>query len=233
MEEIKLKKKIAGILPVYGWIPLIAEFLLNTAVYSGAKLIAGGWYHYNLETALDAKIPFVPWTVSIYFGCYIFWCVNYVLSVRLGKERAYRFLSADFLAKCICFIFFLALPTTNTRPEVGDQGIWNLVMRFLYWIDSADNLFPSIHCLTSWMCFIGIRGQRRVPPAYRCFSCIMAVAVFISTLTTRQHVLVDVAGGVLLAELCWQIAGRTSLSVWYGRVFDRVTERVFPKAEFW
>lgn len=227
---MKLKKWIAGIIPVYGWIPLIAEFALNTIVYNGAKLIAGSWHHYNLETDLDRMIPFVPWTVSIYFGCFIFWAVNYILSVRQGKERAYRFLSADFLAKCICLVFFLALPTTNTRPEVGQDGIWNMAIRFLYWVDSPDNLFPSIHCLTSWMCYIGLRGQKNVPRAYRCFSCVMAVAVFISTLTTRQHVLMDVAGGVLLAEVCWYIAGHTSLAVRYGSVFERITSRVFERS---
>lgn len=225
-EELDLKKWIVGIIPVYGWIPLIAEFTLNTIVYNGAKLIAGNWHHYSLETDLDRMIPFVPWTIVIYFGCFLFWAVNYILSVRQGKERAYRFLSADFLAKCICLFFFLVLPTTNTRPEVGQEGIWNMAIRFLYRVDSPDNLFPSIHCLTSWMCFIGIRGQKSVPLFYRVFSCVMAIAVFISTLTTRQHVLVDVAGGVLLAEICWQVAGHTSLSEKYGRVFDRITDRV-------
>lgn len=228
-EDINLKKWISGIIPVYGWIPLITEFVLNTIVYNGAKLIAGNWHHYNLETDLDRMIPFVPWTVVIYFGCFLFWAVIYILCVRQGKVRAYRFLSADFLAKCICLFFFLVFPTTNTRPEVGPDGIWNMAIRFLYWVDSPDNLFPSIHCLTSWMCYIGIRGQKQVSLGYRVFSCVMAVAVFISTLTTRQHVLADVAGGVLLAEVCWQIAGRTSLAETYGRVFERLTTRVEEK----
>jgi membrane-associated phospholipid phosphatase len=101
-----------------------------------------------------------------------------------------------------------------------------MLMRFLYWVDSPDNLFPSIHCLTSWMCYIGIRGRRNIPLGYRIFSCLMAIAVFISTLTTKQHVLVDVVGGVLLAEGCYMITGRTRLSVWYGRFFDRLAARI-------
>jgi hypothetical protein len=227
LECMTIKERINKILPVYGWLPLIAEFTLNTVVYSGAKLIAGGWHHYNLETVWDRAIPFVPWTVLIYFGCFVFWAVNYVLSVRQGREAAYRFLSADCLAKWICLLFFLLLPTTNTRPEITGGGIWNLLMRFLYWIDSADNLFPSIHCLTSWMCYIGIRRRRSVPLGYRIFSCLMAVAVFISTLTTKQHVLVDVAGGVILAEGCYFIAGHTRIAVWYGRFFNWLTGKIF------
>lgn len=224
---MKRIEKIFEIIPEYAFVPLIMEFVLNTLVYGGAKMIAGGWHHYNLETRIDTMIPFVPWTVVIYFGCYIFWIANYILSVRQGKEQAYRFLSADFLAKCICLVFFLLLPTTNTRPEVGEQGIWNMAMRFLYWVDSADNLFPSIHCLTSWLCYIGVRGRKNIPLWYRIFSCLMAVAVFLSTLTTKQHVIVDVAAGVVLAEGCYWIAGHTGLAGRYGRMFGRISEKLF------
>ncbi len=227
---MSLNKKVSTFLPVYGWIPLIAEFVLNSTVYGSAKIIAGDWHHYHMETPLDRAIPLLPWTLLIYFGCYLFWIANYVLTVRVSsREEAYRFLSADFLAKLVCFVFFLLLPTTNTRPEITGNGMWDAGMRFLYWIDSAENLFPSIHCLTSWMCYIGIRKQKSVPAWYRIFSCLMAVAVFISTLTTKQHVLVDVVGGVILAETCYLIAGRTALARWYGKVFDKVTSCVFGK----
>jgi membrane-associated phospholipid phosphatase len=34
----------------------------------------------------------------------------------------------------------------------------------------------------------------------------MAILICISTLTTKQHVIVDVIGGVTLAELTWQLS---------------------------
>lgn len=40
-------------------------------------------------------------------------------------------------------------------------------MRFVYAVDAADNLFPSIHCLVSWFCYIGLRGRRDIPVWYR------------------------------------------------------------------
>lgn len=224
---MKNREYVFGVIPAWGLAPLLFAFLFNSLVYGGAKIIAGSWHHYNLETALDGMIPFLPWTVSIYFGCYLFWIANYILSVRQGKEAAYRFLSADLLAKCICLFFFLVMPTTNTRPEVPGNDIWAFLMRFLYFVDSADNLFPSIHCLTSWMCYIGIRGRKNVAVSYRVFSCLMALAVFVSTLTTKQHVLVDVLAGMLLAEGCWQITGRTCLARRYRGFWERMN-RCFP-----
>lgn len=224
-------KKIIELLekwiPRYCWLPIIFGFLVNTLVYSGAKMIAGGWYHYNIETSLDRMIPFIPQTLLIYFGCYAFWGINYILIASLDKKRAFRFCSADVLAKLICLFFFLVLPTTNTRPVLENGGIWNLGMRFLYWIDSPDNLFPSIHCLTSWFCYIGIRGDERIPKGYRIFSCVFAIAVFVSTLTTKQHVLADVAGGVLLAEGAYWLTGHTSIASKYESIFSKITAFVF------
>lgn len=218
----KTRTTLEKILPSYAWLPLLVTVTWNSAVYYGARLITQGWPHHLIELPLDRAIPFVPWTVSIYYASFVFWVVNYILCARQGRERAYRFLSADLLAKTICLICFVAFPTTNIRPVVGDTGFWNAIMRMLYEIDAADNLFPSIHCLTSWFCYIGLRDVEKIPRWYRNCSFWMAVAVFISTLTTKQHVIVDVIGGVALASGCYWLAGRTKMPQRYGRVFEKI-----------
>ena len=107
-------------------------------------------------------------------------------------------------------VSFFLYPTTNTRPVITDGGLWNQLALWLYSIDAADNLFPSIHCLVSWFCYLGIRGRKEIPVWYQRVSAVLAILVFVSTLLTKQHVLVDVAGGILLAELCFCI-GRTQI----------------------
>lgn len=222
-------KYVTGIVPAYGLFPLVFSFVFNCLVYSGSRAIAGGWYHHNIESNLDLRLPFVPQFLIIYFGCYVFWAVNYILVARQEREQVYRFFTADIISRCVCLIIFLAYPTTNTRPVIEGNGIWDLLAGWLYSIDAADNLFPSIHCLVSWFCFIAIRKNEKIPLWYRVFSCIMAVAVFVSTLTTKQHVLVDVAGGVLLAELCYWLGRHTRMYIGYGRCFDRATTWLFSR----
>lgn len=188
-------------------IVLLVAFLWNQSVYSGARWIAGGWHHYDMTTEADLLIPFLPWTISIYFGCYLLWCVNYFLCAAQARENRDRFFCADILAKGLCFVLFLAIPTTNARPTVDGGTVWDMLMRFLYRIDSADNLFPSIHCLASWMCWTGVRKRKDIPGVYRWFSLAAALTVCVSTLTTRQHVIVDVIAGILIAEGCYWLAG--------------------------
>lgn len=69
-----------------------------------------------------------------------------------------------------------------------------------------DNLFPSIHCLVSWLCWIGLRNQKQIKTGYKIFSFLMAIAICICTLTTKQHVIVDVIAAVGLAEVSYLIS---------------------------
>ena len=204
-------------------IPPVLALIWNQIVYNGAQLIAKSWKHYDMTTEFDSIVPFLPWTVLIYFGCYILWGINYYLCSKADSTMRDRYFCADFLSKAICLILFLGIPTTNIRPDIAtDQNIFNILMRFLYWIDSADNLFPSIHCLVSWLCWIGVRNRKDIHIAYRYFTLFAAVAVCLSTLTTRQHVIVDVFSGIIIAELCYFISGYPKIRNIYSKMLSFV-----------
>ena len=108
-----LLKGLTRILPAYGVFPVIFSFVFNCLVYSGSRMIAGGWYHHNIETGVDRSIPFVPEFLVIYFGCYVFWAVNYILIARQDRRSVYQFFTGDFISRCVCLVFFLAFPTTK------------------------------------------------------------------------------------------------------------------------
>ena len=143
--------------------------------------------------------------MCIYFGCYAFWALHYCLCAAVPL-RARRFFTADFIAKGVCFVFFVGLPTTMARPTVQGLNVWESLVRALYILDAPVNLFPSIHCLNSWLCWASARDIPAFSRGYKAFALCAAVAVCVSTLTLRQHVLLDVAGGILLAEVCWRLA---------------------------
>ncbi len=206
----------------YSLPPLLLAVSFNMLVYIGSRAIAGGWPHHNIESGLDRLIPFWPPSAVIYLGCYLFWAANYILIASRSKEEVCKFFSADFLSRIACFAVYLAYPTTNTRPALSPDGFWNQVMSLVYSIDAADNLFPSIHCLVSWFCYIGIRGKKDVPAWYRGASCLMAALVCLSTLLTKQHVIIDVIGGVLLAEICFWIGKKTPIWSVYEKQLDKM-----------
>lgn len=220
-----MKKILAWLraIPVYSIVPLLVTVLWNQTVYNGAQLIAGGWRHYDITLSWEERIPFQPWTILIYFGAFLFWIGLYVYCASQEKAKAHRLLCADFLGKAVCLVFFLLLPTTNVRPEIVGSGIFDQLMRFLYWIDAPSNLFPSIHCLVSWLCFIGVRKDKKRSVPFKLLVLAGAVAICLSTLTTKQHVFWDVLSGVVLAELAYWVAGLKPVLNTYSKLADKLT----------
>ena len=147
--------------------------LLNSIVYWGGQHIAAGFHHWDMTTALDRMIPLVPGWVVVYVGAFPFWAVNYVLMAR-GQDW-YRIMTAEVLAKLLCGVVFLAVPTTNVRPELAGNGFGEMLLGLVYEMDAPTNLLPSIHCLESWICFAGLRGASGysavVPGIFRCICC--------------------------------------------------------------
>lgn len=223
------KKYIDPVCPLYALIPLISCFIFNSLVYSGIHAVTKDWKHYDFTGGLDRKVPFIKEFVIIYLVCYVFWAVNYILTGRQGKEYCFRFVAADMISRVVCGIFFLILPTTNVRPEIAGNGFCDNLMRWLYEIDAPANLFPSIHCLVSWFCYIGIRGRKNIPKWYRLFSCIFAVLVCISTQVVKQHYMIDLIAGIALAEGTWRLSWRFGWYRGFERVFDRISGFVFGR----
>ncbi len=186
---------------------MAAAVAFNLAVYYGGRFLSESLPHRCLETELDRSIPLLPWMVFIYWAGYIYWLVSYAQGMTLEKGGRGRFLIAHLMGEAVCFLCFVLLPTTLARPAVSGHGPGAALLRLTYRLDSPDNLFPSIHCFASWLSWIGVRGDRRVPLRYRLLSLFMALAVCVSTLTVKQHVAADAAAGILLAELSYLAAG--------------------------
>ena len=126
MYSIDCMKKIKTI------IPLIITFCMNAVVYWGVPLLRTGIKTHNLSGPADEVIPFMPQFIIIYFGCYLFWVVNYFMASMREEKVKYQFFTADFYARLVCMLCFIFYPTTNTRPVLTGTDIWTQAVRFLY-----------------------------------------------------------------------------------------------------
>ncbi len=179
----------------------------NCFVYWGGKIIAENKKHYGVDMPIDRKVPLIPWTVLIYVAAYVFWVVNYIMGCRYDYKKAKQFAYAEIAAKFVAFLFFIFLPTTMDRPTVTGDGFFCDLLRLIYACDAPTNLFPSLHCQMSWFSYIAVRGNSALPKAYRIFSAIFAMLVCMSTLTVKQHVILDTVPAVALAELSYRVTG--------------------------
>lgn len=205
-----MKEKSTKIVPRYAYFPLIMAFVVNTLVYNVSKLVTNNFVHYDFTMKIDGMIPIVPIFIVIYILCYFEWAIGYVLIARESKNYCFYYIMADIIAKLICLICFCVIPTTYVRPELG-TGMFNGIIAFIYKIDGPVNLFPSIHCLESWMCFRSSIKMQKVPKLYKIFTLIYAVLVFLSVVFVKQHVFIDIIGGILVIEVGLYIAKKFDL----------------------
>ncbi len=218
---MKRRKRLRAF-PPYTLPLMTVTWIWQAVAFYLPKLLTAGKRHYDLSVAADALVPFVPASVIIYLAAFITWPACYLYCAAQDKERAYRFLCAEFLAKTACFLSFLILPTAIARPIVEGNALCDALVRFVYWFDSPTNLFPSIHCLMSWMCYLGVRDAPNARRGAKIGLMIFAFGVFLSTLTMKQHFIVDVFAGVALAELCYRIAGTRPVLRTYTGAADRI-----------
>ena len=193
------RQGIARIIPPYAVIPLLSCLAWNCIVYWGTQLLCANRPHYDFSTPFDLALPFQSWWILIYVSSFVFWPLCYVMTAKYNsKEFLFRFVTADLLSRTICGVFFIVLPTTNARPQFEIDGFCDALLALIYHVDMPYDLFPSIHCL-----------------------------ICASTQFTKQHYIVDVAGGLLTALLAFALGMRTN---WYRpvqHIFERVNQRVW------
>ena len=224
---MRLKNRFDVFLPAYAYLPLALVVCINMLVYFATRPVSQGFTHYDLSLPIDGMIPFVSAFVVIYLLAYVQWIVGFILIARESREFCYRILSGEIIAKLMCLVLFLLLPTTMARAEITSDGFFSAIVRFIYQFDAADNLFPSIHCLESWICFRGAMRLKKVGPWYRYVSLVFSLLVFASTVFIKQHVVVDILAGVAVCELGQFIAKRTNSAL----IFQKINGRLFQKAD--
>lgn len=154
------------------------------------------------ELPLDRRLPLVPVWALVYGALYAFLILLPVFVVR-DEAHIRRTVYAYLFIWITAYVFFVAYPTIAPRPQrfVGTGfAVWGL--RALYSSDPPYNCFPSLHVAHSFVsaltCYRVHRGLAHV-------AMVCASLVAMSTLLTKQHYVVDLIGGVLLAAISWWV----------------------------
>ena len=202
-----MRRWIEKIVPRYAWGPLVLAVAVNMSVYEGVAIFKDHLTFYSLELPIDRMLPFVAPFIVFYLLAFVQWVINYVLIARENKAFCYRFVYGDVISKLFCLLFFVLFPTTMERPDVVGTGLFDWLVKFIYHMDAPVNLFPSIHCLESWCCIHAAFAMKKVPNWYKGVTVVMSLGVFASTLLVKQHVLLDMFGGIVVFEAGLFISG--------------------------
>ena len=159
----------------------------------------GGEPRFVTHTAWDDWIPFEPSWVWVYLLPYI------IGPVALGIVRPSTFrwyVSRGLVVVGASLAIFILVPT-QVAPRVAEDGLGTGITARLYEnmvaIDEPPaNAAPSLH--VSLTCLLGLALCRDFPKWWP-VTLGGVVLVWLATLFTRQHHLIDVASGIALALL--------------------------------
>lgn len=189
---------------MYGW--LLArnqtrEGRLGVALGATTLSMAGYWLvnglvppRHDLALPVDHAIPFLPWTFAVYVSIY---ALPLGVGWRASAEDFSRMILGTVPLMGLSWLSFLLLPAEYPRPAAATAGAWAGAYAWLHGLDGPGNTFPSLHVGVTALAALRTRAW----PDGRWWSA-WAVAIILSTLTTKQHFVVDVVGGVLLAAAC-------------------------------
>jgi hypothetical protein len=151
-------------------------------------------------TALDRAIPFWPSSGVVYFAAFGFLLATFLL--LRDRDEATRFLYASLLAQTVAMLCFLVWPVQYPRelyPLPADSSaIGSALVQYVRGTDAPVNCLPSLHVSTVVICALALRGRRWSGAA------LLAVAASTSsTLTFKQHYVVDAVAGAVLGIAAW------------------------------
>lgn len=192
--------RIKKLIPDYAVVPIALMLMLNAVIFWGTRLITDKMTHYDLSGIMDYHIPFIPIFIIPYALAYAQWIVGYIVIAGQGEEYCNRVMGGEIISKLIVGIIFIVFPTTMLREEVLGTDIFSRAVDLLYKLDAPTNLFPSIHCLESYICMKSALEIKGIDIRYRIAMVVMSLLVFMSTVFIKQHVILDFFGAVIVAE---------------------------------
>lgn len=158
-----------------------------------------------VNTWIDDHIPYMSWFVI----SYVAWMpVLYVAFIYMGlTDRAlyWRTIIVYNAAVTVSNIIFMVFPTSMPRPEISGSDLFTWLVQFIYNNDNPVNCFPSIHCLTSYLLLITMNRHKLFSVGLRVVLSAFFWSIIASTVFIKQHALVDVVGGIVLAEITYRI----------------------------
>ncbi|OME74099.1 hypothetical protein BK120_32000 [Paenibacillus sp. FSL A5-0031] len=187
-------KHLLGILSI----PLQGFIYMGIASNIGPDIILDYFW-------IDTLIPFVKWFIFPYISWMPVLYLSFLYLAVKHRRIYWRTLLIYNISVMACNVVFWFFATLVPRPDVDGADLASRLVNFIYESDAPFNCFPSVHCLTSYLLFITLKRELIVKLSVRVFMYILLWLIIISTVFTKQHALIDVFGGILFAEVTYQV----------------------------
>ena len=235
MEVMDKPEKNPNRIKGYGILLGILYLAMQHGFYLAGHSLASlfGFTPFLPKLSFDNLIPIVSIFIIPYIWSYVYWAMGPMMVSKCKKEHFADFMAAILVA-CVAGMLVLAFfPTYMDRVAEGlfvvpqNPTIFDKLRMFWYSLDGskmAYNLLPSFHCLNSTLCYLGVARRKEIPLWFRIYSLVITILIYASTVYVKQHYVLDIVTGVLLAVIAYFICKKFH----WGRMFAPI-EHLYAK----
>ena len=165
-------------------------------------------YHI-IHTEMDDMIPFEEIFIIPYLLWFIYVGGTLVFFFFRNQQEYYRLCCYLFTGMTISLIICTIFPNgTDLRPTVDpDKNFCSRLVSYLHMVDTSTNIFPSIHVYNSVVTHVAIIRSRllRDHQLIHTASFLLAVSICLATVFLKQHSVVDLVGGLVMAYALYPV----------------------------
>lgn len=149
----------------------------------------------------ERELSLLPWTIWIYTALYpflLYMALNIKENINFNR-LAYAFILLTIISCTVFFVF----PTIYPReffPIPFENDLTHKVFKLLRMIDKPVNCLPSLHIGTAFLTTFAMLHESKIKGI---LGLIYSVAMSYSTLTTKQHYIVDIIAALILVSILY------------------------------
>ena len=172
---------------------------------------------YIISCPIDAWIPFCEYFVIPYFIWYPLLAASWLFTMVTSKEAFQDLCMIMFGGMTLSILLYWIFPNgLELRPGYINDNLCGRLVKLLHVVDTPGNVCPSIHVSSSTaVLVVALRSKvLRHRPFFKWGTCLVCVAICLSTMFLKQHSVVDVACGCLVTAVLAEFTYRAPWRSW-------------------
>lgn len=165
--------------------------------------------YFIIHSVFDDYIPFVEIFIVPYLLWFLYIAATLTYFFFTDKSGFYKATSLMFTGMTIFLIICTVFPNgLNLRPVVfAHDNIFVDLVKKLYLTDTPTNVLPSLHVYNSICCFLSISNNVKLQQnrLVQHGSLFLTILIVLSTMFLKQHSVVDVVAGCVMAYFLYQL----------------------------
>lgn len=163
----------------------------------------------DLSIPFDQAIPLWPWTIVIYMTWAPLIIVLAIVFFFYDRHLMRRYLITLSIGQLMANLTFPFFQTTIPRPYeqvFAGTDIFSKMLAIVYRVDNHYCGFPSIHVINCVITMVLIWLFRGAKTWMKILVTLYFGFIAITTVTTKQHVVLDIPGGIVYAFIALPLA---------------------------